>query len=187
MLVVAGMLVGCSGGTQPQPLTWREFPPKPAGEPVLDAQGYIKKDVGEAAGITDESGVVLAQWMVQAITVDAPCTAPAAKPAVNGHFVRVDLQAELLPSVREQSDTADGGDVLFLRSWSATDRAGLLVTADAVTPESVDCLEVSQQLPTVLRSGQRAVGSIILDVPITAGSVSVRVGRLGWTFELPEP
>lgn len=208
-----GLLAGCSAPSQPAQnlaeetveeapvmelpsptptptptlLKWEEFPAVPAGEPVTDAQGYIVKDIGVPAGVVStDTGEVLMQWMVRAITVDAECTNPDAVEPMNGHFVRVDLQAQAYPELTAAYDQGGYAPELFLQSWQAADADGILVNTDPITSAGFDCLTEAEQVPSSVLPGQRAVGSIVLDVPMTQGTVSILAnGTMGWTYALP--
>jgi hypothetical protein len=207
-------LAGCSGPAEPEPntaeevveeapvmdlpsptptpaptlLKWEEFPPPPEGEPVYDAQGFVTKEVGAPAGVVNnDTGEVVMQWMIRAITVDVECTSPDAVAPANGHFVRVDLQAQAYPELTAAYEQGGFTPDLFLQAWQAADADGVRVNADPITPAGFACLTPAEQIPSSVLPGQRAVGSIVLDLPITEGAVSMLVNGydMGWTYNLP--
>lgn len=147
----------------------------------VNQRGNIPKALGEEAGITDGAGGDLLTFTVAAITPDLPCDSGFDDPPLSGHYVGIELRVSTSPSL-----TAD--DYV---SFSEYDFA--FIGPDGVTDTSVDgnawtCLSDDRRFPSdTLGPGQQYVGTIVVDVPATTGTLvfapSVLAGNGGWEWQ----
>lgn len=169
---------------EPVTLTWQDFP-ETTGEPQLSDRAAVIKKVGETGGINDD-GVILARFMVTAITVDPECEADADEPA-NGHFVRLDIQAEGYAALADASWEDGLTTELWLQDWDVLDSNGIISNVDPVSMEAFTCLTEAEQLPSDVTAGQRALGSLVLDVPTTSGTLIMNYGgEATWEYAFPQ-
>jgi len=164
---------------------WVEFPPYPEGGSQTDAQGNTIKQVGVTAGLHNADDVPMMKWLVRGITVDPECTNPGAMAPENGHFVRVDIQGEAYPELAAEAALGGIPAELFMQTWEATDTNGVLTNGQTVTQSSISCLTPGELIDVNLEPGQRAVGSVVLDLPITTGTITMLIsGNGGWSYPL---
>ncbi|KJL45704.1 hypothetical protein [Microbacterium trichothecenolyticum] len=174
----------------PTLLTWTEFPAPAGVAPQTNARGDIIKSVGEVGGFLDLAGeTVLFRFMVHAITPDPACTAPEAAQPANGRYIRVDLQAESDPALAAAYEQGGVPSAVFLQTWEAVDANGVAANAPTVTKESFTCLTAAEQIQSEVGPGERAIGSIVLDVPTSVTHVTLvsnTAEETGWEFTLPK-
>ena len=166
----------------PRSLDWMEWPAPTDSE--VTPQGYQVKGLNDTVAIINpDTGQPAARLMVRGIEKDSACTSPDAEASENGHFFRVDLQVETGADLAE----AMGSPELFLADWSAADENGIDTNADLITEASAWCLTEAESIPTIVDPGRRVLGSIVLDMPFTAGTVVLNSYHgESWQFSLPE-
>lgn len=152
--------------------------------PKTNSRGNLIKHIGDVAGIyksqTDKT--LVAQWTVNNITIDAPCT-PAYDGAPtqpeNGHFVLFDVSVETSSEYNESTNGSLGLGVGGL--WTYVQKDGTQWNGIPTSATSSTCLPQDQQLPGVIGPGLKAQGKILFDVPSTDGYL---VYDNGWEYPL---
>lgn len=159
----------------------RAVEPSAAPTPAVSERGFTVTRVGEPFVVPDEAGEPLATFTVTALTVDPPCSAPAASAPRNGHFVRVDLSAQT-------SDSFTMGDVALREGmFRVVDDAGFTFDGMIATPEAFTCLPPDEQFPLVLTPGASIAGALVVDVPSASGIlIADGFTRGGWEWTYPE-
>ncbi|WP_028280259.1 hypothetical protein [Arthrobacter sp. H5] len=136
---------------------------RPEGE--YSDRGNLVLTPGDGAAITNSEGVDTATFVVNSITVDAPCTRLDAEPAENGHLITLDVSVETLPALAE-----DGGsfymDAFGFKPIAAN---GTTSNLDAGTIASMYCYEDGAMLPSSIGPGEKATGLVVLDVESPSG------------------
>jgi hypothetical protein len=151
----------------------------------LTERGNIIKAVGEVAGyVDDQTGGLLARFMVQDI-VDSPECATAEVAPENGRFVRVDIQAEVAPELAQAYERGGYPPELFFGTWEYIDPNGIKSNTSPITTLSSQCLPPSEQMPMSVLPGERALGSVVLDVPSGPGTLVLGDASAAWEFSLP--
>ncbi len=168
----------------PIALTWLDFPERTVGEVQLSERGNIVKAVGEVAGYVDnETGASLARFLVQDIVDSGECATTEVVPE-NGRFVRVDIQAEVAPELAQAYERAGLPPELFFGTWDYIDPNGIKSNTSPFTLLSSQCLPPNEQLPMSVLPGERALGSIVLDVPAGPGTLVLSGSNAAWEFIL---
>lgn len=178
MLAVGASLLlaaaGCGGGGSTQAKSAGPLPSTPAptsssapASPSTNAHGYLDKAIGQEAGIHDASGTIVLRFTVDQITVDPACDQPYVKAQPqNGHLVALKIRASTATNMSTvQGFGFNPSDFGYIGPDGITHR-------NVSTGASYSCLQQSEMLPSgPLGGGQQYVGSIVLDVPGTAGSI----------------
>jgi hypothetical protein len=186
-------LVACGGSPSPSatsPSVEGVVPATTSAPPATQeakksARGNIVKALGEPAGITDSvTKKQVANFAINAITQDAPCTGPYPQPAQNGHFVALDIVAETTPDLAESTyPKFDINSAMFqFVGANGTTYNGSLNTAPTYS-----CLPDSQTFPMGgMGPGEKVSAKVVLDVPETTGTLVFKsLGSLSgweWTF-----
>lgn len=136
--------------------------------PDTNVRGDITNQVGTPFTLDDNgSGQTYATVTVEKISVDPKCTAPYARPNNAGHTVvldaRVTTSSDATPT--ELSDVLNPFEFAVIGSDGVT-HTGLIDTAM--------CFPVSQQMPINMNPGSKYRGKIILNSPISAGTLVYR-------------
>ncbi|MCP3425013.1 hypothetical protein NBM05_02940 [Rothia sp. AR01] len=141
-----------------------------AGPAGRSDRGYLVKEIGQPSYINDSSGTPAVTFVVTDVVADPVCSAPYAAAPENGHLVRVDVEVET-GSAASLEELFYGDSYYFSASdWRFVDTEGVRAnTTDTVA--SWSCLEPSEQLPIDIGPGERVTGSVVLDLPSTAGTL----------------
>lgn len=176
-----------STGTAPQqrPTTTPTSTPSPSPSPTpssaISARGLAGRSVDETFRITDAAGAERASFRVTGLTVDPPCTSGSTAGAVNGHFVRIDLEGATTARFTPED--------LVVRQelFRAYDAAGSEFTGDVATPAALACLADPERLPLAFGPDQQLSGSVVVDVPSASGVLAiVGYGSGGWEWTYPQ-
>ncbi|WP_336705547.1 hypothetical protein [Micrococcus terreus] len=160
------------------------------GSPVqVDAQDNVVKTAGETGGLVDSTGQEVFTVQVESVTAHQSCPARVGDrelSSVHGTFLYVDVRAELDEAVGQSVDAAE--DELFLplavEAFTVTGPDGTVYDLPA-SEMSWGCLTDDELLPPVINPGQTLEGIVVLDVPVTEGTVTYdpdRTGGWSWTF-----
>jgi hypothetical protein len=185
MLIGVLMLAGCSAPSTPAPTVPTVAAigtptPTPAQAAAKSARGLLIKHVGDPFGVTDSKNNQLATFVVTGITVDPECTAEYSKSPENGHFVRLDVQGETTAGYQP-------GDVpLNPAMFDAVADNGTTFNGDLGTFAAYSCIDDADTFPSDLGAGQKASGSIILDVPTASGVLLYPSAGKGWEWSYPQ-
>lgn len=192
--IAALLLAGCSSTPQSAPVAPTVEPAtaassaapaseSPAAGGTKSSRGNLVKTVGEGASVTDKDKTV-ASFVVNSIQVDAPCTNQYAQPSENGHFVALDVSMETDPALAESVNPQFG---LAGYAWKAVAENGTTFNGDIMTAASFMCLNDEERLPSALGPGEKATGTLILDVPTATGVLVHKQGFMpaGWEWEYP--
>jgi len=189
------LLAACGGGATQDDSASLDLPavqsseatettePSPA-QPATNDRGNLVKALGEDASITDENGDAVVTFAVDTITVDPACTSDYSEPAENGHFIAAAMRVSTASGV---NDTLGYFDI-NPNSFSYIGPDGVTQT-NLATFAAYACISDSEQFPSGgFGPGQQYVGTVVLDVPDTSGSLIFAPSGLGlpggweWTF-----
>jgi hypothetical protein len=142
-------------------------------------RGNIVQVTGQQAGIQGPDGDQEVIFSVDAVVLDQPCAGGA--PATNGHYLGVQVRVTT-------------GDLAFLGgtwSMSANDFAILqpdgTMRFDLATEGALQCLAGSDRFPvSALEPGRQYSGTIVLDSPVTSGTLVFAPPGLqgdGWEWQ----
>ncbi len=161
------------------------------GTPVrVDRDDNVVKTAGEAGGLVDDAGTEVFTVEVESVTAHETCPARVGDrelTSLNGAFLYVGVRAELRETVEQSVDAAP--EELFLplvtEAFTVTGPDGTV--HDVVSSEmSWGCLTDDELLPPVINPGQTLEGIVVLDAPVTEGTVNYdpdRTGGWSWAFE----
>lgn len=152
--------------------------------PNKNARGNLVKAFGEQGGFGHpETGDDMVSWAVDEVVVDLPCTAPYYNyQPENGHIVGLRFRV------------STGADLTPLGSFfTISDQDFAFIGPDGITHTNVysisayACLPPTEQFTSdPLGPGQQYVGTIVLDVPGTTGTIvykpAMAEGGWEWNF-----
>lgn len=192
--VAALLLAGCGGTPQGSPTAPSVEPAtgassagtttsSPAANATKSSRGNLVKKVGEGASVTDKDKTV-ASFVINSIQVDAPCTNQYAQPSENGHFVALNVSMETDPALAESVNPQFG---LAGYAWKAVADNGTTFNGNIMTASSFMCLNDEENFPSALGPGEKATGTLVLDVPTPTGVLVHKQGFMpaGWEWEYP--
>ncbi|WP_086826715.1 hypothetical protein [Allokutzneria sp. NRRL B-24872] len=147
------------------------------------ARGLIQKKIGEIAGFGGTGSIDSSQvkFTLDAIQVDAKCSAKYASRSENGHLVvlswTIQTSADMEPAM---------GGMFNPHSFAVVGQDGL-TEANVATAATYSCLKDSEQLPVGdLAAGSKYVGKLVLDTRSTSGVITFRPTGLdtsgGWEW-----
>jgi hypothetical protein len=151
--------------------------------PATNARGHIPEDLGQEAWLLDDAGEPAITFSIDTITVDPTCTEPYYDyTPENGHLVQLQMRV------------ATGADLSAYQSFYFDEQDFAYIGPDNITRTSLHtlpayaCLRDSEQLTRdPLGPNQQYVGSLILDVPGTSGSIiyapSILGNAGGWEWQ----
>lgn len=183
------LLAGCGG-------TPAASPSAPSVEPATQApaktdaaagpkssRGNLIKKVGEGASVTDKEKTV-ASFVVNSIQVDPTCTNTMTMPSEHGHFVALNVSMETDPALAESVNPQFG---LAGYGWKAIADNGTTFNGNITTFAATMCLNDTERFPSALGPGEKATGTIVVDVPTPTGVLIHQQGfmPLGWEWEYP--
>lgn len=187
------LLAGCGGAstapTAPtvQPATGGQTSSAEAKEgneaAAKSSRGNLVKKVGEGASVTDK-GKTVASFVVNSIQVDPMCTNQYATPSENGHLIALNVSMETDPALAESVNPQFG---LAGYAWKVVADNGTTFNGDVMSMSSFSCLNDEETFPSALGPGEKATGTIILDVPTPTGVLIHQQGFMpaGWEWEYP--
>ncbi|MGY1633057.1 hypothetical protein ACI784_15250 [Geodermatophilus sp. SYSU D01186] len=165
--------------TSAAPTTTAPAPPTPE----RNARGNLVKGLGEAGGFGHpDTGEDMVSWAVDEIVVDLPCTEPYYDyEPENGHIVGLRLRV------------STGSDLSPLGYFAVDEQDFSYIGPDGITRSNIysvsayACLPSSEQFTTdELGPSQQYVGTVVLDVPGTTGTIvykpSAAEGGWEWNF-----
>lgn len=146
-------------------------------------RGNLVKQVGEGAGMTYE-GEQTVSFVINSITVDAPCTAEFATPPENGHFVILDVSVKTEPVLAEAPIT---DFYMTAHEWKAIAPNGTTSNASPGTAAAFMCLNQQEMLPDTLGPAEQATGKLVLDVENPSGILVYQdpLATAGWEWTYP--
>jgi hypothetical protein len=133
--------------------------------PVEESErGNVVQVTGQQAGIQGPDGQQEVIFSVDAVVVDQPCS--GGPPATNGHYLGVQVRVTT-------------GDLGFLGgTWSMSANDFAVVQSDGSmrfdlgSEGALQCLDGSDRFPvTALEPGHKYSGTIVLDSPVTSGTL----------------
>lgn len=158
---------------------------KDYGESVKSERGYLKKEIGQWAGIGDRDPLV--SFRLTDIETDFTCGQQWAEPSANGQFVALTFEVETYPSLADEpiGDFSIGEYDIIMFDDSDTRENDSVGNAYM-------CLEERERLPVSIGPGQKANGKVIIDTGVTSGVLAVNsyllggVGGWEWPFRAGE-
>lgn len=170
---------------EPILIQWVDFPPYPETPALMSDRDNIIKEIGQTAGQTNEVHGDIMKFMVQGITLDPVCVPGAPEPE-NGHFIRVDMQGEVLSALTAAYENGGYPPSLMFNSWQVIDSNGVTINGYPDTEAAIACLTRTEMIYyTDVKPGERAVGSVVLDVPVEHGTLVFTwgIGAVGgWEY-----
>jgi len=155
---------------------------------TVAASGNIGKKLGEPAGLTlAGSGRAYFEFVVEGIEVVDRCPGRGLTVSPwNGHFVVIDLRARMSDAVTE---VVEGGSELFMPLTADAFRlVGVdgRVTTETLTDASWACFGSDALAEPFVGPGEEASGVVVLDSPITSGTLVYAPSGRGWEWEFGE-
>jgi hypothetical protein len=131
--------------------------------------------------VLDPTGATAFSITVDRLVADATCTAPGHLPAQNGHLAGVHLR------VTAGDAPADGDEPVFHPADFQFLGAHGSSVRGVHTDSAAACFGEARDFPSVpLGPGQKADGTIVLDVPESTGTIAYRpksgITSLLWRF-----
>lgn len=183
VVLAAVLLAGCSGGAKDKDTSSPTLPDQSTATETTNAagaelndRGNIPKQVGEEGKLLEPSGEdVVLTFTVDAITPDIPCTGDYVVPPVSGHYVAVAVRASTAPTLpADYYVTFQPGDFRIIGPDG--------VTVSALDGNAYSCLPQQEMFtPDLLAPGQQYTGTVVLDSPVTSGSLIYAPQGLGGT------
>lgn len=156
-----------------------------APEAAKSTRGNLIKQIGEGAGLT-EGGKQVVTFVVNSITVDAPCTGDFPQPVQNGHIVVLDVSVVTDPALAESVMPT-----FYMTPFEFTEIApnGTTSNADLGTAATYGCLPDAEVLPQTIGPGENVTGKVVLDVTNPTGTLVYKSGgnTFGWEWTYPNP
>lgn len=154
-----------------------------APEPEKSTRGNLVKQIGEGAGLT-EDGEQLVTFVVNSITVDAPCTNEFAQPPVNGHILVLDVSVVTEPALVDSLDPTFQMNPYWFTEIAPN---GTTSNADLGTASTYSCLPDAEVLPQMMGPGENVTGKVVLDVTNPSGTLVFKYGGnpSGWEWTYP--
>lgn len=149
----------------------------------LNSRGNVAKELGEDAFLKDPAGQdQVLTFAVDSVTADIPCTSGFDEPPVSGHYLGV--------AVRASTSPAYPADQYFL-TFQPTDFKVIGpdgVTVSALGGNAYSCLPQQEMFTLdLLAPGQQYTGTVVLDSPVTSGSLIYAPqgggGSTGWEWQ----
>lgn len=156
-----------------------------APEAAKSTRGNLIKQIGEGAGLTEE-GEQVVTFVVNSITVDAPCTGDYPSPVENGHIVVLDVSVVTEPALAESLDPTFQMNPNWFTEIAPN---GTTSNAGLATMATYNCLPEAEVLPQMMGPGENATGKVILDVTNPTGTLVFKYGgnTSGWEWTYPNP
>lgn len=122
-------------------------------------------------------------FVVKSISVDAACTSPYAETPKNGHFVAINIDVETTPELAKDINQF----VWFgAQSWKLIAGNGTTYNGAMDSSPAYGCLNDAERLPSNIGPAEKVTGTLILDVPVTSGTLILEgtggVGGWEWAF-----
>jgi hypothetical protein len=190
----ASLKVGTATATAPTPMATQKpqpvalpqtftLPAKSAAEPQTSVRGLVIKKPGELTGYTAADGVTPAvNFTVGKITPNFKCTSEHPKIPANGHFIAVEMLVQNAPGLQAEADpylhTGAG-------TWRIIGSNGVTINTEPVTAAGLACAAPVTRLPEKIGPGEKARGLVILDAPVTKGTITLTPPALapsGWEW-----
>jgi hypothetical protein len=152
---------------------------------ATNERGNIVRTVGQGAGLADESGKQAVSFVVTKITADPKCTGQYPRPAVNGHYLALNISAQGYAPLKTLfgSGTFD----FNAANWKLIAANGTTFNGDLNSGPALGCLPDAQQLPDRVGVGEKITGTLILDVPATKGTLvfAPTFADKSWEWQYP--
>lgn len=193
LLAVASLalLTGCGGVDQPA-ASDPNVPSAAEGSgsdsskssgPERSDRGNIIAEVGKATGYGVD-GKQIVDFVVTSIVVDPVCTGETATPPENGHFVVVNMEVSTAPELAN-----DKNPIFMTDSFDVIAANGTNMNGFPRTTASFNCLPMGEVITSNMGPGEKAIGSVVLDVPTPSGTLILDdfADNENWEFEYPTP
>jgi len=149
---------------------------------ALNDRGNIPKEMGQEAGIghpTDPDAPWPLTFTIDSVTVDQPCNTGFEDPPTNGHYIGIALRAATT------ADLPPDWYVMFdSYSFKVIGPDGL--TISDVSGTAYSCLDSRSSFTSdPLAPGQQYAGIVVIDSPVTTGSLiySADGDGTGWEWQ----
>lgn len=142
------------------------------------------KTLGEPGSQRLSSDENVMSFVVKNIAVDSACTSPYAQAPQNGHFIAVAIDVETTPELAKDINKF----VWFgAQSWKLIADNGTTYNGSLDSGPAYGCLNDSERLPSNIGPAEKVSGTIILDVPVTSGTLILEStgGGGGWEWTFP--
>jgi len=144
-------------------------------------RGNVVKTVGEPGWQNLASGEKVMSFVVKSISVDSACTSPYAQAPQNGHFIAVAVDVETTPDLAKDINKF----VWFgAQSWKLIADNGTTYNGSLDSGPAYGCLNDSERLPSNIGPAEKVTGTLVLDVPVTSGTLVLENtgGGGGWEW-----
>lgn len=157
---------------------------------ATDNLDNVVKDVGEAAGLTDDAGNRVFSLDLKKATVASDCPARVGSFRLTpekGHFLILDVKATLAQNAASKVPGKD--DEVFMplatQAFSVMDQHGV-IDREVSSESAWGCLGDDELASPLVNPGQTVSGKIVLDVPYGSGTVVYdpdNNGGWSWPYE----
>lgn len=148
------------------------------GDSVTNARGNLVKQVGQLAGIGLSDGSTGVQFTVTNIESNFQCTSPWAEPPMNGQFVAITMDINVMPELANATPSE-----IWVTPYDFTIYSPDGTRENDSIGNSYYCLNDAEAIPSYIRPGEHAVGKIVLDTSYPTGSILYTVdGVSGWEW-----
>lgn len=155
-------------------------PPSSDAGPTINDRGNVVEKLGQQAGIRTSEGRQAVIFAVDSVEIDPTCSGRNV-PATNGHYLGVRVRVTT-------------GDLAFLGgTWSMSEDDFAIQGPDGALRFDVagkgasNCLPEAERFPaTSLQPNRQYVGTIVLDSPVTSGTLVFSTPALqgnGWEWQ----
>lgn len=151
-------------------------------------RGNIIKEVGQAAGITDQDGKTLVNFSINSITPLPACTGSYPTPAENGSYVVLDIAVETFPELGTSEygvQTFDINPAMF----KFVGASGTTYNGNLGTMGAYSCLPDTESIGNNgggIGPAEKVTGKMVLDVPEATGTLVYKSyltsGNGGWEY-----
>lgn len=150
---------------------------------TMAPSGNLRKEIGERAGLTAPGeDRVLFEITVEGVSVVDSCPGRGIDvPPEHGRFIVLDIEASMA-AVLPAGVPADRFMPLGADAFTVADHAGRVHGA-TLTPASWGCFPMDELAAPFVGAGETTRGKVVLDSPITAGTVVYAPGGAGWEWE----
>ena len=149
--------------------------------PKRSDRGNVIAEVGKAAGYSVD-GTQIVNFVVTSIVVDPVCTGEFAMAPENGHFVVVNMEVSTAPELAD-----DKNPIFMTDTFDVIAANGTNMNGSPRTTASFNCLPASEVIAPNMGPGEKAVGSVVLDVPTQSGTLILDdfADNENWEVEYP--
>lgn len=143
-------------------------------------RGNLIKEFGQGAGLSNEDGDQVVDFVVNSIT-PVTCTGEFATAPVNGNMLALDVSIKTYPELAD-----DPYPIFTLSPYQMKVIApnGTTSNADLASPATYSCLPDGELIPSAgLGPAENVTGKILIDSEVPSGTLVISAGPgAGWEY-----